>query len=89
MTEKNIQLKPTSFRPFYFKARFIFIALIIGAIYSYGWKVTEIDLGLLIRDSHLVKPLIKDLLKPDLVTSNTKSITLEKEFLLSANEKKP
>jgi phosphonate transport system permease protein len=87
MTEKNIKLKSTSFRPFYFKARFIIIALIIGAIYSYGWKVTEIDLGLLIRDSHLVKPLLKDLLKPDLITPNTESITIEKEYLLSNQSK--
>ena len=87
MTEKNIKLNSTSFRPFYFKARFIIIALIIGAIYSYGWKVTEIDLGLLIRDSHLVKPLLKDLLHPDLVTANTESVTLEKEYLLSNQSK--
>jgi phosphonate transport system permease protein len=83
MTENKINSTSTSFRPFYTKARFIIIALIVGAIYTYGWRVTEIDLGLLVRDSHLVKPLLKDLLQPDLITSDTESITLEKEFLLS------
>jgi len=83
MTEKKINSSATSFRPFYSKTRFIITALIVGAIYTYGWRVTEIDLGLLIRDSHLVKPLVKDLFQPDLITPNTESLIIEKEYLLS------
>lgn len=83
MPDKNLKPTTTNFRPFYSKARFIIIALVIGAIYTYGWRVTEIDLGLLIRDFHLVKPLAKDLLNPDLITPDTESVTVEEEYLLS------
>ncbi|SVB20481.1 uncharacterized protein METZ01_LOCUS173335, partial [marine metagenome] len=35
--------------PNYFKTKFFFIALAVLAIYSYGWRVTEINLGDLFR----------------------------------------
>ena len=34
------------------------------AVYSYGWKVTEIEMKELFRDFHLVKPLVKELVSP-------------------------
>ena len=43
------------------KTKFLFIALAILAVYSYGWKLTEINLGELFRDFHLVKPLVTEL----------------------------
>ena len=55
-------------RPFYAQTRFLFIALLLAAVYSYGWRVTEIEPGELVRDAHLVKPLVRDLLHPDLFT---------------------
>ena len=52
-------------------------------IYSYGWRVTQIQPGNLIRDFHLVKPLISALLQPDLITRETDSFTAESAFQLS------
>ena len=52
-------------------------------VYSYGWKVTEIDPGELVRDVHLVKPLVRDLLRPDLFTAERQSQIAEAVFFLS------
>jgi len=70
-------------RPFYARTRFILLVLVAGIIYSYGWKVTQIQPGNLVRDFHLVKPLISALLQPDLITRETDSFTAETAFQLS------
>lgn len=70
-------------RPFYTRTRFLLLLLAVGVIYSYGWKVTQIQPGNLIRDFHLVKPLISALLHPDLITRETESTTLEAAFQLA------
>ena len=70
-------------RPFYARTRFLLLMLAAGVIYTYGWKVTQIEPGSLIRDFHLVKPLISALLQPDLITRETESQTLETEFQLT------
>ena len=69
--------------PTYARTKFIFIALAVLAVYSYGWKVTEINLGELFRDFHLVKPLAKELVHPDLFTRKKQSQTTEAEFFLT------
>ena len=70
------------FRPFYAKTRFFFVALVAVVVYAYGWKVTEMNFGELIRDAHLIKPLVRELLSPDLFVANTDSQVVETEFLL-------
>jgi phosphonate transport system permease protein len=70
-------------KPFYAHTRFMVAALIALAVYSYGWKVTEIQPGELWRDIHLVKPLVKELFKPDLFTPNSDSLSIEADFLLT------
>jgi phosphonate transport system permease protein len=72
-------------RPFIARTRFLVIALIVALVYSYGWRVTKIDLGELVRDFHLVKPLISELLHPDLVTRETESTTVETPFQLAGS----
>jgi phosphonate transport system permease protein len=72
-------------RPYIARTRFLVIFLVVAAIYSYGWRVTEIDLKELARDFHLVKPLVRDLLQPDLFTAETESVTTEARFQLSEN----
>jgi phosphonate transport system permease protein len=69
--------------PTYARTKFIFIALAVLAVYSYGWKVTEINLGELLRDFHLVKPLVKELAHPDLFSRQKQSQTTEAEFFLA------
>jgi len=72
-------------RPFIARTRLLVIALLVVLVYSYGWRVTKIDLGELARDFHLVKPLISELLHPDLVTREMESTTLETSFQLAGS----
>ena len=60
----------------------MFITLAVLAVYSYGWRVTEINLSNLFRDFHLVKPLVKELVQPDLFSRQKQSQTTETEFFL-------
>jgi phosphonate transport system permease protein len=69
--------------PIYARTKFVFIALAILAVYSYGWKVTEINLGELFRDFHLVKPLVTELAQPDLFSQQKQSQITEVEFFLT------
>ena len=71
--------------PIYAKTKFVFISLAVLAVYSYGWKVTEINLSNLFRDFHLVKPLIKELIQPDLFSRKKQIQTTEIEFFLGSN----
>jgi phosphonate transport system permease protein len=64
------------------RTRYVLIVLLIAIVYSYGWRVTKIDLGELVRDFHLVKPLVKELLHPDLITANIETTTIEAPFQL-------
>ena len=71
--------------PNYSRVKFFFITLAVLVIYSYGWRVTEINLGDLFRDFHLVKPLVKELVQPDLFSREKKRQTTEIEFFLKAD----
>ncbi len=73
-------------RPFYARTRFLFFALLLISIYSYGWRVTEIELGELVRDAHLVKPLIRDLLHPDLFAFETETESAHAFFIFSGRQ---
>ena len=63
----------------------MFITLAVLAVYSYGWKVTEINLSNLVRDFHLVKPLVKELIQPDLFSRKKQIQITETEFFLGRN----
>ena len=71
--------------PNYSRTKFFFITLAVLVIYSYGWRVTEINLGDLFRDFHLIKPFVKELTQPDLFSREKKSQTTEIEFFLKAD----
>lgn len=46
----------------------VFLWLVfLGAIYAYGWQVTKIDLGELTRKAYLITPLLRELVRPDVV----------------------
>ncbi len=74
---------------FYNKTKFFFIILAVLSVYSYGWKVTEIEVGELLHDFHLVKPLIKELASPDLFTREKKLQIVETAFFLSQKNTAP
>ncbi len=82
MSESQSQSK-IEYKPFYLRGRFLAGFLVAGILYSHAWKATEIDLGELVSDAHLIKPLVKDLLQPDLLTANTESMKVEAVFELS------
>ena len=73
-------------RPFYARTRFLFLALLAISVYSYGWRVTEIELRELVRDAHLVKPLVRDLLHPDLFIFETETESANTFFFLSGEQ---
>ena len=68
--------------PIYVRTKFVFTTLALLAVYSYGWKVTEINLGDLFRDFHLVKPLVRELVHPDLFSRQIQKQITETEFFL-------
>ena len=68
--------------PFFLRTRYIWVCFLAVGVFSYGWRVTEINLKEMIQDAHLVKPLIEALLQPDLVAANRKSVTVETPFFL-------
>jgi phosphonate transport system permease protein len=39
----------------------------LGVIYVYGWQVTQINLGELTRKAYLITPLLRDLVRPDVL----------------------
>lgn len=85
-----VDLKPPSSvsyrRPFYARTRFLFFALLVVSIFSYGWYVTEIQPGEMVRDVHLVKPLVRDLLRPDLIKFDSKTESASNFFFLSDHQ---
>ncbi len=48
-------------------AIFLWVAA-LAVIYVYGWQITKINLGDLFTKAYLVKPLVRDLLRPDVLT---------------------
>lgn len=71
----------------YLKTKYLVIVMAVLAVYSYGWKVTEIEMKELFRDFHLVKPLVKELVSPDLFTRKEKFQIVEASFFLSQSDK--
>ena len=71
----------------YLKTKFLVIILAVLAVYSYGWKVTEIEMRELFRDFHLVRPLVKELVSPDLFTRKKKMQIVETPFFLSKSHR--
>jgi phosphonate transport system permease protein len=41
--------------------------LVLGVIYAYGWQVTQINLGELVSKAYLARPLLLDLVRPDVI----------------------
>lgn len=59
------------------------------SLYGYGWRVTEINMGELFRDFHLVTPLVRELANPDLLTREKETQIVEAVFFLSKKNKEP
>ncbi|NPA91081.1 MAG: phosphonate ABC transporter, permease protein PhnE [Chloroflexi bacterium] len=77
MTQTPDIRRPFSWQRFLRNVVFIVLAI---AVYAYGWKVTRIDLKTLITDAGDIKPLVLDLLRPELFTREKQSIRLAVEY---------
>jgi len=69
-------------RPFYARTRFLLASLLVFIVYAYGWRVTGIDLGEIIRGVPMIRPLLADLLSPDLIRREKDSVVSETVFML-------
>ena len=69
--------RPFSLRRFLRNVVFLLVAV---AVYTYGWRVTQIDLGTLVRDVKDIKPLVVDLIHPELTVREKKQIRLAVEY---------
>jgi phosphonate transport system permease protein len=55
-------------RPASATLRVVAWVVVLGLVYAYGWRVTRIDLAELVTKAHLAKPLLVDLVRPELLT---------------------
>ncbi len=60
------------------------LVLGLALVYAYGWRVTQIDLGQLVTSAHLVRPLVRDLVRPDVLTWVPRTQTVSAPFSYSA-----
>ena len=56
----------------------------LALIYGYGWKVTQINLGQLVTSAHLVRPLARDLVRPDVLAWVPRTQAVSVPFSYSA-----
>ena len=74
----------------FWKRTLTFLAFLLATlVLSYGWHITEINLGEMVRDFHLVKPLIKDLFNPDIISQNKRTLSVETVFHLGGPSVEP
>ena len=73
-------------RPFYVRITFWLVLIVAVAVYGFGWRITKIDLKILFTDAHLVKPLVLDLLQPELLEHPTTKVTLKAKFQVPCPE---
>ncbi len=55
-------------RPWFQSVRFLLVLLGLLVVYTYGWRVTKIDLPALGTGTKFVKPFVVDLVRPDVLT---------------------
>ncbi|HET6946392.1 MAG TPA: phosphonate ABC transporter, permease protein PhnE [bacterium] len=56
---------------------FVLLVVALAAVYVYGWRVTQINLGELVTKAYLVKPLVRDLIRPDLLAWRPRTQTVD------------
>ncbi|MBI2247314.1 MAG: phosphonate ABC transporter, permease protein PhnE [Armatimonadetes bacterium] len=76
LTQRAPTLPRTQARPW----TFLLLVLGLAVVYVYGWKVTQINLGELVTKAHLVRPLVRDLIRPDLMTWRPRTLAVSVPF---------
>ncbi|HXF81508.1 MAG TPA: phosphonate ABC transporter, permease protein PhnE [bacterium] len=55
-------------RPWFQSGKFLLFLAVLLVVYAYGWQVTKIDLPELVTGAKFVRPFLRDLLRPELLT---------------------
>ncbi len=76
-------------RPTYASWKFWLSAIIVLLVYVYGWHVTQINLKTLVKDAHLVRPLVSDLLRPDFIARNMNMQQVKADFQMPCTSNPP
>jgi phosphonate transport system permease protein len=61
--------------------RFYIVLLVLIAAYAYGWRVTQIRLGELVRGAHLIAPFVAALASPDVAVREPRVQAAEAAFV--------
>lgn len=69
MREETLSTVPRlpAARPWFQSGRFLLLLLVLAAIYTYGWRVTRIDIPALVNGVRFVEPFVRDLVRPDIL----------------------
>jgi hypothetical protein len=65
-------------RPWFQSGKFLLFLAGLAAVYAYGWRVTNIDLPELVTGAKFVRPFVRDLVRPDVLTRATQSQQAER-----------
>lgn len=60
-------------RAWYQSVRFLAFLVVLIVIYAYGWRVTQIDIPALGSGTQFVKPFVRDLVRPDVLSRDTQT----------------
>ncbi len=74
-------------RPWFQSGKFLLFLAALLVIYSYGWQVTKINLPELVIGAKFVRPFVRDLVRPDVLTRD--SITQEVQLGISVDPSVP
>jgi phosphonate transport system permease protein len=64
-------------RPWFQSGKFLLFLAALLVVYAYGWQVTKIDLPELVTGAKFVRPFLRDLLRPELLTRARQSQQVE------------
>jgi phosphonate transport system permease protein len=64
-------------RPWFTSGRFLLLLAGLVVIYGYGWQVTQIRLGELVVGVQFVRPFLRDLVRPEVLTRDTTTQKVE------------
>ncbi len=60
-------------RAWFQSGRFVVLVLALAVVYTYGWRITKIDLSEFAKGTKFVRPFVVDLARPDILTRETQS----------------
>lgn len=64
-------------RPWFQSGKFLLFLAALLVIYAYGWQVTKINLSELVVGAKFVRPFVRDLVRPDVLTRDLRTEQVE------------